>query len=209
MRPWTLSALAAAALWAAPASAQETVKIGAVLAVTGPASFLGAPEARTLEMLAEQQNAKGGIQGRRVQLLVKDTGGSPEKAISFARQLIDEEKVFAIIGPSTSGETMQIKNIAEEGKTILLSCAAAEVIVEGRYTTQPVHQAYIEPHACVVSVAADGQSQIWCSSQGHFMTRAYVSKLLGVDMSSIRVTPAASIDIQCSAYCSIVTGLPK
>ena len=44
--------------------------------------------------------------------------------------MIDEEKVFAIIGPSTSGETMKIKNVAEEGKTILLSCAAAEVIVK-------------------------------------------------------------------------------
>jgi branched-chain amino acid transport system substrate-binding protein len=43
--------------------------------------------------------------------------------------LIEEEKVFAIIGPSTSGETMKIKSLAEEGKTILMSCAAAEVIV--------------------------------------------------------------------------------
>ncbi|MSO91289.1 MAG: xanthine dehydrogenase family protein molybdopterin-binding subunit [Acetobacteraceae bacterium] len=66
----------------------------------------------------------------------------------------------------------------------------ADVIIEGRYTTQPVHQAYIEPHACVVSVAADGQSTIWCSSQGQFMVRAFTSKVLGVDMSSIRVTPA-------------------
>jgi CO/xanthine dehydrogenase Mo-binding subunit len=47
----------------------------------------------------------------------------------------------------------------------------ADVIIARRYTTQPVHQAYIEPHACVVSVAADGQVQIWCSSQGQFMAR--------------------------------------
>lgn len=111
------------------AAAQETIKIGAILAVTGPASFLGAPEARTLEMLVQDQNAKGGIDGRKIELIIKDTGSSPEKAVSFAKQLIEEEKVFAIIGPSTSGETMQIKNIAEDGKTILLSCAAAEVIV--------------------------------------------------------------------------------
>jgi branched-chain amino acid transport system substrate-binding protein len=97
--------------------------------VTGPASFLGAPEARTLEMLVEDINAKGGIIGKKIELVVKDTGGSPEKAVSFAKQLIEEDKVFAIIGPSTSGETMAIKNIAEEGKTILLSCAAAEDIV--------------------------------------------------------------------------------
>jgi branched-chain amino acid transport system substrate-binding protein len=116
------------ALFAAPAAA-DTIKVGALLAVTGPASFLGAPEAKTLEMLAAEVNAKGGIGGRKIELIIKDTGASPEKAVSFAKQLIDEEKVFAIIGPSTSGETMAIKNIAEEGKTILLSCAAAEVIV--------------------------------------------------------------------------------
>ena len=113
-----------------PATAlAETIKVGAILAVTGGASFLGGPEARTLEMLAEELNAKGGVKGNKVELIVKDSGGNPEKAISFAKQLIEEDKVFAIIGPSTSGETMKIKNIAEEGKTILLSCAAAEVIV--------------------------------------------------------------------------------
>jgi branched-chain amino acid transport system substrate-binding protein len=80
-------------------------------------------------MLTEQVNARGGIAGHKVKLIVKDTGASPEKAVSFARQLIDEEKVFAIIGPSTSGETMAVKGIAEEGKTLLISLAAAEVIV--------------------------------------------------------------------------------
>jgi len=110
-------------------AAEPPIKIGAILAITGPASFLGAPEARTLEMLVAETNKKGGVMGRQVQLIIKDSGASPEKAISFAKQLIEEEKVFAIIGPSTSGETMKIKSIAEEGKTILMSCAASEEIV--------------------------------------------------------------------------------
>jgi branched-chain amino acid transport system substrate-binding protein len=117
------------ALTIAPAFGAETIKVGAILAVTGPASFLGAPEARTLEMMVEEINAKGGIKGKKIELIIKDSGASPEKALSFAKQLIEEDKVLAIIGPSTSGETMKIKNVAEEGKTILLSCAAAEVIV--------------------------------------------------------------------------------
>ncbi len=117
------------ALFAAPVVAAESIKIGALLAVTGPASFLGAPEAKTLEMLVADVNAKGGIGGRKVELIIKDTQASPEKAVSFAKQLIDEDKVFAVIGPSTSGETMKVKDIAEQGKTILLSCAAAETIV--------------------------------------------------------------------------------
>ena len=129
----TLRSLAILALAvAAPAAglAEEPLKIGALLSVTGPAAFLGAPEANTLAMLVEEQNARGGILGRRIQLIVKDTGGSPEKAISFAKQLIEEERVFAIIGPATSGETMAVKALAEEARTLLLSCAAAEVIVQ-------------------------------------------------------------------------------
>jgi branched-chain amino acid transport system substrate-binding protein len=107
----------------------KDIKIGAVLAVTGPASFLGGPEARTLEMLVEDLNAKGGINGDKIQMIIKDTAGSPEKAVSFAKQLIEEDNVVAIIGPSTSGETMSLKKIAEDAKTPLISCAAAEVIV--------------------------------------------------------------------------------
>jgi branched-chain amino acid transport system substrate-binding protein len=125
----TAVVLAGLLVQAFPAAAGEVIRIGAILSVSGPASFLGGPEARTLEMVVAEQNKKGGILGRQIELIVKDSAGSPEKAISFARQLIEEEKVFAIIGPSTSGETMKIKSLSEVGKTILLSCAAAEVIV--------------------------------------------------------------------------------
>ncbi len=123
-----LMAVVALSLFAVPAIA-ETIKIGAILAVTGPASFLGGPEARTLEMLVEEVNANGGINGNKIELIIKDSAASPEKAISFTKQLIEEENVLAIIGPSTSGETMKIKNICQQAKTPLLSCGAAEVIV--------------------------------------------------------------------------------
>ncbi len=118
-----LVALLAPSVWA------KSIKVGAILAVTGPASFLGGPEARTLEMMVEEINAKGGIDGNKIELILKDSGANPEKAISFAKQLIEEEKVLAILGPSTSGETMKLKKICQDGKTILLSCGAAEVIV--------------------------------------------------------------------------------
>jgi len=111
------------------AAAKEPIKVGAILAVTGGASFLGGPESKTLEMLVEETNAAGGIAGHPVELIIKDSQASAEKAISFARQLIEEEQVLAIIGPSTSGESMAIKDICQEAQTILLSCAAAETIV--------------------------------------------------------------------------------
>jgi branched-chain amino acid transport system substrate-binding protein len=122
------AAMALAASFQARAEGKEPLKIGALLSVTGPASFLGAPEARTLEMLVEELNAKGGVDGRKIQLLVKDTGGNPEKAISFAKQLVEEDGVFAIVGPATSGESIAVKQIANDAKVLMLSCAAAEVI---------------------------------------------------------------------------------
>jgi branched-chain amino acid transport system substrate-binding protein len=105
------------------------IKVGALFSITGGASFLGAPEAKTVEMLVAKFNQAGGINGRKVEMIIKDTGGKPENAISMAKQLIEENRVLAILGPSTSGETMAIKEICQEGKTILLSCAAAETIV--------------------------------------------------------------------------------
>ena len=131
-RPFTALVATACALGLAglPASAAaNSIKIGAIFSQTGPASFLGAPEAKTVQMLADQLNAKGGVLGQKIQLIIKDSAGSPERAVSFAKQLIEEDQVLAIIGPSTSGETMQIKPTCEENKMILVSCAAAETIV--------------------------------------------------------------------------------
>jgi branched-chain amino acid transport system substrate-binding protein len=106
-----------------------TIKVGAIFAVTGGAANLGGPEAKTAEMLVEKINKDGGVNGKKIELILKDSGSKPENAVSLAKQLIDEDNVLAIIGPSTSGETMAIKNICQEGKTILISCAAAEDIV--------------------------------------------------------------------------------
>ncbi|MBE3119972.1 MAG: ABC transporter substrate-binding protein, partial [Candidatus Atribacteria bacterium] len=117
---------AAAPLFAADAN---TIKVGAILAVTGPAANLGLPEARTLEMLVEEANKAGGLLGKRIELIVKDSQGNAEKAISFAKQLVEEEEVLAIIGPTTSGESMKLKGYCDENEQILVSCAAAETIV--------------------------------------------------------------------------------
>jgi len=107
----------------------EPIRIGAIFAVTGPAANLGLPESRTLQMLVDDTNAAGGILGRPVELALRDSQGSTEKAVSFAKQLTEEQEVLAIIGPSTSGESMALKGYAEQNEEILISCAAAETIV--------------------------------------------------------------------------------
>src|SRR5690242_4704445 len=68
--------------------------------------------------------------------------------------------------------------------------AEADEIVDEEFKTAAVHQAYIEPHACVARFDADGQAEIWASSQGHFVIRALTAKLLGMAVGDIRVTPA-------------------
>jgi CO/xanthine dehydrogenase Mo-binding subunit len=68
--------------------------------------------------------------------------------------------------------------------------AEADLIIERDFTTRPVHQGYIEPHACLVSVAADGKATIWSSSQGQFMVRAMTGLLTGIPQSNIRAIPA-------------------
>ncbi len=64
----------------------------------------------------------------------------------------------------------------------------ADVIVEREFNTKPVHQGYIEPHAVVASVSEDGTADVWVTTQGHWIVRAHCARLLGWDISKIRVT---------------------
>ena len=66
--------------------------------------------------------------------------------------------------------------------------AKADVVIEREFTTQPVHQGYIEPHACLASVSEDGQAELWCTTQGQFIVRAFCCTLLGMEVSKLRVT---------------------
>jgi branched-chain amino acid transport system substrate-binding protein len=87
------------------ASAQ--IKIGAVLSVTGPASFLGDPEKKTLEIYAAEINAKGGINGQKLQVVIYDDGGDVNQARTFATRLIEEDKVDALLAGSTTATTIR------------------------------------------------------------------------------------------------------
>ncbi len=107
---------------------KDPIKIGAIIASTGPIAFLGEPEEKTIRMMIDKVNEEGGINGQMIELVFKDSQANNENAIAFASQLIEEENVFAIIGPTSSGTSMSIKDIVQEGKTIMISCAAAETI---------------------------------------------------------------------------------
>ena len=127
----TLLALAAAAATApAAAQANEPIRIGSFLAVTGPASVLGDPELKTLEMLVERVNAEGGVLGRKLQLVSYDSAGDAEKARTFVKRLIEQDKVDVLVGGSSTGETMAAVPLAEAASVPFVSLAGAVVIVE-------------------------------------------------------------------------------
>ncbi|MDX8440615.1 xanthine dehydrogenase family protein molybdopterin-binding subunit [Mesorhizobium australafricanum] len=66
--------------------------------------------------------------------------------------------------------------------------AQADFIVERSFKTEQTHQGYIEPHACVASVNADGTADLWVCTQGHFVYRQHCAQLLGLEASKLRVT---------------------
>jgi branched-chain amino acid transport system substrate-binding protein len=122
--------LVVVALFSTNVMASGTIRIGALFSVTGPASFLGEPEKKTLEMLVKEINAKGGIKGNKIELFVYDTQGDATKAVQLANKLIKDDKVVAIIGPSTTGDTMAIIPIIEKEQIPLISCAAGVKITD-------------------------------------------------------------------------------
>ncbi|MSN25548.1 MAG: ABC transporter substrate-binding protein [Geobacter sp.] len=117
-------------MYATMSFASGTVKIGALFAVTGPASFLGEPEKKTLELLVKEANDKGGINGMKLEAVIYDTTGDATKAVQLATKLIKDDKVSIIIGPSTTGESMAVIPVAEKERIPLISCAAGIKITE-------------------------------------------------------------------------------
>jgi branched-chain amino acid transport system substrate-binding protein len=110
--------------------ARAQVRLGAVLSVTGPASFLGDPEKKTLEMYVDDINAKGGVNGQKLQLVVYDDGADANAARTFATRLVEEDKVVAMVGGTTTGATLAMIPVFEEAQIPLISLAGAIQIVE-------------------------------------------------------------------------------
>lgn len=125
----------------------DPIKIGAIFSVTGHSAPLGEPEKMTAEMLADHINEQGGLLGRPVQVIVKDDKSVPDEAVLAAKDLIENEKVAAIIGPSSTPNTMAIVEICQEAQIPLVSCAAGAPI------TNPVKEwVFAVPQTDVLAV---------------------------------------------------------
>ncbi len=130
MPAYAKTVAAAIALWIAGATGQASaqVKVGAVLSITGPASFLGEPEKKTLEIYVDDINAKGGVNGQKLQLVAYDDGADANAARTFATRLVEEDKVVAMVG--ATGATLAMIPLFEEAQIPFISLAGAIQIIE-------------------------------------------------------------------------------
>ncbi|MGD2186453.1 MAG: ABC transporter substrate-binding protein [Desulfobacterales bacterium] len=132
----------------------DSYKIGAVFSVTGRTSFLGDPEKKTAEMVADQINKAGGIGGKKLELIVYDTEGDATKANLFVKKLMTQDKVCAVIGPSLSGTSMAVVPLAAEFKTPLVSCAASYKITWDEKANKPREWVFKTPQTDTMAVEA-------------------------------------------------------
>ncbi len=110
-------------------AAKEPYKIGAVFSITGGASLLGEPEKKTAEMIRDEINKQGGIDGHPLELVMYDDETDPTKCNLAVKKLNKKDEVPVIIGPSTSGTSLAVVGVAEEAQVPLISCAASYKIV--------------------------------------------------------------------------------
>ena len=130
---WALGAGIAAGVLGSPAIAAEAIKVGSVVSVTGAAAFLGDPEAKTLKLYVDDLNKKGGLLGRPVELVLYDDGGDANKALTFATRLIEDDKVVAMVGGTSTGASLAMIPAFEDAKIPFVSLAGGVEIIE------PVH----------------------------------------------------------------------
>jgi branched-chain amino acid transport system substrate-binding protein len=105
-------------------SEKPAVAVGGIFSITGPASYLGEPERNTLQMMVDDLNAKGGIKGQPVKVVIYDDEANVTKARLHAEKLVTKDNALAVIGPSLTHTSMTTLEVTQKAKVPLISCAA-------------------------------------------------------------------------------------
>ena len=113
-----------------------------------------------------------------------------DEAMAEDAPLLFEDMITRGVEPAPTKPSNISKVLTFAMGDVAKGFAESDVVVEHEFKTAAVHQAYIEPHACVAKFEADGQCEIWSSSQGHFQMRALTAQIMGVPLGDLRVTPA-------------------
>lgn len=147
------------------------IKIGAIFAATGPGSSLGKPERDTVLMLADQINAKGGINGRKIEIVYLDSESDNTKAVLHMKKLAEDKEIVGIVGGTTSGESLAMLKVAEDNQVPFISVAASADIVQPVkkwvFKTPATDQLVVE--AIVNQLKAKGLTRVaWLSVNSAF-----------------------------------------
>jgi branched-chain amino acid transport system substrate-binding protein len=180
-----LLALAGLAL-TAPAAAQKPIRIGYPVILSGPGALIGEPSLKGAQMFVEEQNAKGGVLGRKLELVVRDTKGNADEAVRVARDLILRENVDFLVGTLTSAEGPAVSPVAKENKIVFV----VPVVKTDQLTTPANLHPYIFRTASNTTIEGRTAAEILAKwkvkkvatmSQdyafGHDVTRAFVTHL--------------------------------
>lgn len=106
----------------------DTIKVGAIVSLSGPYAAIGTPQKSVIEMEAKAINDSGGINGKKVEVIFEDDGTDPTKAVASATKLIDQDKVIGIIGSSGTGATMAIRSLIDQAGIVDVSMAGGNDI---------------------------------------------------------------------------------
>src|SRR5205085_4138311 len=125
MTPYRVLAAAILAAGLVPsAAAAADIKIGFPMPLSGPASVYGVPITKGAEMAVADINAKGGVLGRKLELLARDSKANADEAVRLAREMIIKNNVDFLSGTLTSAEAPAVSTIAKENKVVFVAPVA-------------------------------------------------------------------------------------
>jgi len=140
-----------------PAAANEgpgVIKVGWMGSLSGDQAVWGQCEFDTVKMLIEEQNAKGGVLGMKLEAVGYDTKGDPQEAVNVAKRLTGEDKVIAILGPNSSGSAIPIAPVLEAAKTSDIATVATNpkvTVLDGKVKPYNFRVCFIDPYQGAVA----------------------------------------------------------
>jgi len=128
-----LALMGSVAMQAGPLMAQskdDPLRVAVLIALSGPAAAYGADERAAVESVVERANAQGGVNGRPIELIVRDTKTNPTEAARLANQVILDDKVIAIIGATTGSETLAFADLAMRSKVPVFPMVGTQSVTD-------------------------------------------------------------------------------
>jgi branched-chain amino acid transport system substrate-binding protein len=145
LKLWALAG--AALLWPLAGNAADTIKVGFPIPLSGPTAVYGVPVLQGAQMATAEINAKGGVLGRKLELLPRDSKANADEAVRLARELIIKDNVDFLVGTLTSAEAPAVSTVAKENKIVFIAPTSKSTIL-----TDPQH---IHPYIFRVSSNTD------------------------------------------------------